>query len=342
MSEKTAATKVIKCSYCDEPAVTIIRYAKLRLCKKHFTEFIVRKVRRSIERYRLIESGWRVLVAVSGGKDSNSLLHILAKLSKEMNFEIIALHIDLGIGEYSKKSREAVEKLCKSLGVPLIIVDLRELIGAGLPDIVARTRRPACSVCGLIKRYIINVVGVELGADVVALGHHLDDLLPYIFKNFILQNLGEISKLGPRTESDEGLVGRIRPLYEVLESEIMLYTTLESIPVVNETCPLSIKRRSLESEVRDFLERLESRSPGFKIGFARSIARNIDFYRRGLANSKPLRRCAYCGMPTSEDVCAFCKLTERTLGKPMGPIVREKVRETIARLGLVRKSEASN
>jgi len=84
--------KVLKCSLCEEPAVTVVRYAKLRLCRKHFTEFICKRVLKAIERYRLVQKDWRILVAISGGKDSAALLHILTVLSKQLGFEVIALH----------------------------------------------------------------------------------------------------------------------------------------------------------------------------------------------------------------------------------------------------------
>ncbi len=320
----------LRCSLCGEPAVTVVRYAKLRLCKKHFVEFIKRRVAKAIERYTLIRSGWRVLIAVSGGKDSSVVLQILSDMSKQLGFEVIAVHIDLGIGEYSRKAREVVEKLCRSLGVPLVVLELRDLVGASLPELAVRSRRPTCSVCGLVKRYLINSVALELKADVVALGHHMDDLLPYVVKNFILQNLGEIGKLGPRTESGEGLVGRIRPLYEVSEREVALYARIQGLPAVEESCPYTVRGGSVEEEVRRFLNSIEERSPGTKIAFARAIARKVSFYRSKLGGQ--IGRCRYCGTPTSSDICAFCRLTERSLGRPMGPTVRGRIKEVIEKL----------
>jgi len=324
--------KVLKCSLCEEPAVTVVRYAKLRLCRKHFTEFICKRVLKAIERYRLVQKDWRVLVAISGGKDSAALLHILTVLSKQLGFEVIALHIDLGIGEYSRKAREAAEKLCKDLEVPLVLLSLGELLGAGIPELATKSRRPACSLCGLVKRYLINAAAVELRARTIALGHHLDDLLPYIVKNFVLQSLSEIGKLGPKTESGEFFVGRIRPLYEVSESETTLYTYLCSLPVVEERCPYAVRGESLEKEIREFLNSVEAKRPGFKIAFARAVAKNIGFYRKEMASAT--NTCRHCGMLTSGDVCAFCRLTERLLGKPMGLDVRSYIKRVSANMKL--------
>jgi len=317
----------LKCSLCENPAVAVVRYAKLRLCGKHFAEFIRRRVVKTIERYKLVQRGWRVLVAVSGGKDSSVVLQILSDASKHLGFEVEAVHIDLGIGEYSRRAREVAERLCDALGVPLVVLELNDLVGAPLPELVTRSRRPACSVCGLVKRHLINSAALELKADVVALGHHMDDLLPYVVKNFILQNLGDIGKLGPKTESDEGLVGRIRPLYEVSEREVALYAYTQGLPAVEGSCPYTVKGCSIEEEVRQFLNSIEERNPGIKIAFARAIARNAGFYRSRLAGQ--VSRCRHCGTPTSGEVCAFCRLTERSLGRPMGPAVRARIREVV-------------
>ena len=323
----------LKCSLCDEPAVTRISYAKLRLCKKHFIEFIERRVLEALKRYRMVDKGYRVLVAVSGGKDSSAMLYILNKISRELGFEIIALHIDLGIGEYSKRCREAAEKLCKEINTPLIVLEIKELLGLTLPEIVSRSRRPPCSVCGLLKRYLINAVAYEAKADVVALGHHLDDLIPYILKNFILQNIAEISKLGPKTETVNGFVGRIRPLYEVSESEIALYAMLNNLPVVLDECPYSPSGRGIEAEIRKFINSLEAKHPGMKIAFARAVARNIDFYKRG-GEEKQIMKCSVCGFPSNSELCSFCRLTAKVLGSPQGGRVRDEIKKIISSLGL--------
>jgi tRNA(Ile)-lysidine synthase TilS/MesJ len=135
---------------CGGPAVTIVRYAKLRLCKEHFIEFIQGRVLRCIERYRLIEGGWRVLVAVSGGKDSTALLHILSVISRRLGFNVLALHLDLGIPDYSRKAREVVESFCRGLEVPLIVVDLKELLGVGLPELVVRAVSAFIIICNTL------------------------------------------------------------------------------------------------------------------------------------------------------------------------------------------------
>jgi uncharacterized protein (TIGR00269 family) len=319
----------IKCSLCEESAITIINYAKLRLCKRHFIDFIQKRVLNTIKRYDLIKDNWKVLVAISGGKDSAVMLHILSNLSKQLNFKIIALHINLGIGKYSENANYNAEKICNDLSIPLILLDIKNIIGMSLLEIKRKNKRPICSICGLLKRYFINATAIETKANVVAIGHHMDDLLSYIIKNFILQNIYEISKLGPKTETKELFIGRIRPLYEISEKETSLYAFIQNLPRVEESCPY-VKEGSMEFEIKRFLNNMEIKNPNIKIAFARALAKNINFYKK---EEEEIRKCIKCGMPTSRDICAFCRLIEKTMDKSIN--VRDGLKEIIEKLKVV-------
>ncbi len=323
--------QVVKCSICGGKAVAIIHYARLRLCRKHFLEFVEKKVERTIKRYRLIGEGDRVVVAVSGGKDSSTLATILSKLSSKLGFKLYFLYIDLGINVYSEENKRKVIELSRKTGIPLIIVNVRELLSVSVPELALRIRRPVCSVCGVVKRYIMNAVAVELKANALAMGHNLDDMAAYILKEFFNQNLNQISKLGPKTETIEGLaVGRIRPLYEVYERESLLYALLSGTPFLPDECP-HVRRGTMEFKLKELLDGLEESFPGVKIGFMRRIARNVDSYPK---LSQKLTRCKACGLIASGELCSFCKMTKQVLGEPLGAKVREYVRRKIVELGL--------
>ncbi|MCE4620672.1 MAG: tRNA 2-thiocytidine biosynthesis TtcA family protein [Desulfurococcales archaeon] len=167
-----------RCSICGAPAIAYVSYQKRYYCPEHFAEFVEGKVERTIEKYKMLGGGDRVVAAVSGGKDSATLLSTLSRLREKMGFELYAFHIDLGIGDYSVESRKAAVELARRLGVPLVVFSLREELGYGVPEAAMRLRRPACSVCGIFKRYLYNAVGVELGAK-IATGHNADDLAAY-------------------------------------------------------------------------------------------------------------------------------------------------------------------
>lgn len=321
---------VVRCDFCSGKAVAIIPYARLKLCSRHLVEYIERKVERAIKRYRLIEKGWHVLVAISGGKDSSTLLRILVKLSKKQGFSVTALYVDLGIPVYSEKCREVVVKLTEQVNVPLIIVDVKEALGYGVPELARRTRRPVCSVCGVVKRYIINATAIELNAHVIALGHNLDDLVAYTLKEFINQNLGQISKLGPKTDTIPGIaVGRIRPLYEVYEKESLLYILATKTPFLPDECP-HVRRDSLEFVLKEQLNQLETRFPGIKMGLARRLAKNIDKYPQP---QQKLAECKVCGLIASGELCSLCKITKQAIGVPGGSKLREYIRSKLGELG---------
>ncbi|MEB3780906.1 MAG: adenine nucleotide alpha hydrolase family protein [Desulfurococcales archaeon] len=320
-----------KCSICGRDAVAYIRYQRRYLCREHYIEFVENKVRRSIKRYKLLSKGSKVLVSVSGGKDSAALLMALSRLSKEYQLKLYALHINLGIGEYSEKSLRASTEAAKMLRIPLIILNVKDLIGYTIPELARRLRRPVCSVCGLVKRYLINAVAVELGADAVALGHNADDLAVYSMKSFITQDLEYLDKLGPKTENIQGIaVGRIRPLYEVYEKESFLYAFLLGVPFIHDECP-HVNHESLEQILKVKLNEVEEKKPGMKIMMLRNMAKRIrDLPRREYR----VQSCRYCGLLSSTEVCSFCRMTARIHGEPLGPIVRSRVRE------LVKESES--
>lgn len=320
---------MVKCNLCNEKAIAIIPYARLRLCRKHLMEYVERKVERALKRYKLVNKGWHVIVAVSGGKDSSTLLRILSKLSKKYMFKLTALYIDLGIRVYSDKSKRAVVKLVEQTGTPLIVVNVKEALGYSVPELAWKTRRPVCSVCGVVKRYILNAVAIELEAHAIALGHNLDDLIAYALKEFINQNLDQISKLGPKTETiDKLAVGRIRPLYEVYERESLLYVLASKTPFLPDECP-HVRRDSLEFMLKEQLNKLEEKFPGIKMSLARRLALNIDKYPQ---LQQELSKCKACELIASGQLCSLCKLTKQAIGEPMGLKLRAYIREKINEL----------
>jgi len=176
---------------------------------------MLNRLEKTINRYRMVKGGDRILAAVSGGKDSAVLLHLLAKAKESLGISLIALHINLGIGSYSENCYRAAVKLAELLGVPIITVDLEEL-GIPIPKLIGLTSRNPCSICGTVKRYLMNFAAVSLGASSVATGHNLDDVMHFILKTFLLGDMDQLVKLKPSTEVLGGLaVAKIKPLVEL-------------------------------------------------------------------------------------------------------------------------------
>jgi uncharacterized protein (TIGR00269 family) len=318
-----------RCSICGAPAVAYLPYARLALCEKHFVDYIDRKVGRVLRRVGALRRGSRIVAAVSGGKDSATMLASLAKHARENGVEVIGVHIVLGFGPYSERSRQAAEEACRKLNVPCLVVSVEELLGVGVYELARRSRRPVCSVCGIVKRYILNAVAVEAGADYVALGHNGDDIIAYAMKSFLNQDLGYIAKLGPATKTVPGLaVGRIRPLYEVFEKETLIYALVSGTPFLHEECPYR-PVAPIEQRIKEMMNRLEEEHPGIKMSTVKKLASSVPLYER-LAGEAEIGRCRHCGLISAGDECSFCRLTRRVLGEPAGPKVREWARSRLA------------
>lgn len=314
-----------RCRYCGAEAVVRVPYAKLNLCAEHFGKFVVDRVKEAFRRYGMAGPGAKILLALSGGKDSSSLAYIMREISSSMGFKLAALHIDLGIGEFSKRSREAVENVCRKLGIQLVLIDLKRDLGFDLIDLIRRLRsKRVCSLCGVVKRYVMNAVAIELNADAVATAHHADDVLTYIFKNFVIQDYNYMRKLLPVNMGIPNTVAtRIKPLYEIYERDLVLYAKHLNIDFVDMDCPFA-KEEGMETVIRKFVEDLEARAPGTKISILRK------FVKAHLGVQKDVEgygRCSSCGLVSLRDRCSFCKLTEKCFGKPLGPAVREIIRQ---------------
>jgi len=322
-----------RCSVCGAPAVAYLPYARLALCKTHFVEYIDRKVGRVLRRVSALRPGGLIVAAVSGGKDSTAMLASLAKHARSSGTRLLAVHIDLGYGDYSLRSREAAEKACRELGVPCLVIPFEDVVGVSVYELARRSRRPVCSVCGIVKRYVLNALAVEAGADYVALGHNGDDILAYALKSFLNQDLGYIAKLGPSTETVPGLaVGRLRPLYEVFEKETLIYVLVSGLPFLHEECPYR-PQAPIEQRLKEAMNHLEEEHPGLKISALRRLAKNVKLYER-LGGGGETGRCRHCGLISAGEECSFCRLTRRVLGEPAGPRVRTWLRERLEELGL--------
>ncbi len=287
-----------RCKICGREAFIKLHYPRMYLCKEHFIEYFERKVQRTIERYHLLRQGDRVLVAVSGGKDSAVTAHVLKKLGYNME----CLHIDLGIGEYSRRSREYAERQCGRLGLKLHVLEVRKLVGHGIGEV--RTRRPVCSYCGLTKRYLMNKFAYDNGFDVIVTGHNLDDEASFILSSLMNWNLQYLAKQGARLEGKEKMVGKAKPLYELTEREVTLYAVANGIDYLVDKCPHS--KGAVTLRYKAILNEMEEKRPGTKLNFVKGYLRNRELFEKKLKEME-LRECRVCSMPSSGEVCSFCR-----------------------------------
>ncbi|MBS7287811.1 MAG: adenine nucleotide alpha hydrolase family protein [Candidatus Freyarchaeota archaeon] len=298
-----------RCRWCDGDAEVFLPYARLSLCRTHFKEYIVRRVRRTIEKYRMIKEGERVLVALSGGKDSLVLLHVLLAMKNSndpklsLNCDLEAVTLDLGIRGYSEKCVSVACAYCDEFNVPHYTVKLIELAGFTIDD-MASQRRPACSVCGVVKRYVLNKVGVEMGFDRLAMGHNLDDEAAVLLSNYLSANVELLSRQHPVLPAREGMVSRIKPLFEVSESETSMYAQFQGLTPVDGKCPYAVTPST--HRFKRALNALEEEAPATKIKMVRGFIERVKPLLDNIET--PPGKCAVCGYPSSSGICGFCRL----------------------------------
>ena len=278
------------------------------------------KVRRTISKYGMLRRGERVGVAVSGGKDSLSLLKILNELnsgpSSSGRSELVALTVDEGVEGYRDEAIEHARALCDQLGVELVLVSYSELFGFSLDqalDWKDERELSSCSMCGVFRRRAIDEAAVKAKVDVVATAHNLDDYVQTFMMNLLHGDVQRLGWLDPSTYDEDFPVRRVKPLTEVYEEEVALYAYLSKIPFQSASCPYM--HEGLRSEVRDYLNELESTHPGMKnvlLNSALQVTSRLAKAGGGEedASSKATVPCAKCGKPSSKGVCGVCRMTE--------------------------------
>ncbi|MGH7254158.1 MAG: tRNA 2-thiocytidine biosynthesis TtcA family protein, partial [Nitrospirales bacterium] len=229
----------MRCKKCRTKAVIGLPRHNAAFCKPCFTQFVHDQVAKAIKSERMFGRDDRILVAVSGGKDSLALWDILLK----MGYRADALYVDLGIPGYSATSRVKVERFAETtaqpLGAHLIVHAVQEAEGAGIKDLADLVRRPTCSACGTIKRYQFNRTAVEQGYDVMATGHNLDDEAARLLGNVLHWQEDYLDKQGPTLPASvEGFAKKVKPLYRLTEREIAAYAVLNRIDYIVEECPM--------------------------------------------------------------------------------------------------------
>ncbi|HLD54908.1 MAG TPA: ATP-binding protein [Candidatus Nanoarchaeia archaeon] len=264
------------------------------------------KIKNTIEKNKLCNKKEKVLVALSGGKDST----LTAYLLKKLGYNIEGFHIDLEIGTYSKRCRESVEQLCKDLDIKLHIYDMKKEMGAGMCYLrtsiqskQAKGNLKNCAICGVLKKWIFNKCARNLKADKIATGHNLDDEAQTFLMNFFKGNPKLSANSGAITQNiqDEKFIPRIKPLFYVAENDIRAYTKKLNLPVIYDKCPCALD--SYRIEVRKFLNTLSTKEK-------ENIVKNMEITMKKLQKSKEniIQYCQYCGEPSRNNICKKCKL----------------------------------
>ena len=295
----------MKCRKCGGAAALELRRHNAAFCSPHFLEFFRKQVAEAIHRYRMFTREEKILVAVSGGKDSLALWDVLI----EDGYRTAGLYLDLGIFDYSKESRVKCEAFAETRGQILHVVPVAEAVGAPIPLLQQVTRRPACSGCGLSKRYLMNRAALDHGYPVVATGHNLDDEAATLFGSVMHWQTDALPRQSPALASTHPkLVRRVKPLYRLSELETAAFAFLRGIDYIVEECPFAKGATSIAH--KETLNRLEETSPGSKHNFLFGF---LDKARPAFERVEQveLLECTSCGQVTTGAICAFCKLADQ-------------------------------
>lgn len=306
----------MKCTVCKQPAVIDIRRHNANFCAEHFLRLCRDQVAKAIKEFDMIGTGERVLVAVSGGKDSLAVWDLLV----ELGYQADGLYLGLGIGDYSDASGRAARAFGASRGLHLEEIDLPGEHGFDIPSGARASRRVPCSACGLSKRHLFDAAARRGGYDVVVTGHNLDDEAAVLFGNVLHWQADYLGRQLPVLPARHGFPRKVKPLVRLGEREMAAYCVLRGIDYIVEECPMAVGNKHLG--YKEALNAIEATSPGtkhdFYFGFlARASAR---FLADAAAEQEHLQACARCGAPTTGEVCAFCRLVERATASTTVPV----------------------
>lgn len=299
----------MKCRVCRCPAVIEIARHNANFCEEHFLTHCREQVRKAIDHFRMFGHGDRVLIAVSGGKDSLALWDILV----ELGYATEGVYLGLGIGSYSDESREYVREFASARGLKLREIELREEYGFDVPTAAKATHRVPCSACGLSKRHLFNTAALEGGFDVVATGHNLDDEAAVLFGNVLHWDADYLGRQMPVLPARAGFPKKVKPLVRLAERETAAWCVLRGIDYQVEECPNAVGNSHLGYKAA--LNLIEASSPGTKANFYFSFLDRIAarFNDGTAAAQDALNACTECGAPTPGDVCAFCRLVAKAV-----------------------------
>ncbi len=255
----------------------------------------------------MIKHNDKVVIGVSGGKDSLALLHILKPLCDEHNNQLVAVTIDEGIDGYRDESLAIVKEFTKQLDVEHHIFAYNDLFDNTLDGFLTirdgkNIKLSSCSICGTLRRRALDIAATTLEADVLVTAHNLDDFIQTFFMNIFAGDIDRIAFMNPEPISYAKGLRKIKPLMAIYENEVAFYAIINGIPFQEEQCPHMSE--SIRNSVRNFLNNLEKEHAGIKHNMFRSILK----IAQNVKSSNKHNVCKICNMDSSMEICSACKM----------------------------------
>lgn len=304
------------CTFCKRrDAIFYRNYSGENLCKRCFCKSIEEKVRKTISKYEMLEQKDKIMLGLSGGKDSVTLLHILTKIEKAFpNVYLFAGTVDEGISNYREEALKIAKENCQRLGIDQVLTSFKKIFGYNLDEIVKLIKKKEkmgltpCSYCGVLRRKALNIIARDSGANKLVIAHNLDDETQTMLLNIFHGDPLRIIRSKPVLKVIHPmLVQRVKPFCLVPEKEIVMYAYLKSIEFQCIDCPYA--HSALRNDIRNMLNRMELKHAGTLF----TVYSSMEKLRRSLdvtVEEKKLNSCKKCGEPTASDMCRPCLLLE--------------------------------
>ncbi len=310
--------KLPTCTTCDRPAAWLRPWDRVRLCKMHFNEAFLKRVQKTINRYRLFERNDRIAVGVSGGKDSVVLLDTIVRLQKKHHTEVIAITIDEGISGYREDGLKYAKMAAERAGVEHRVFSFKDRFGSTLDDALIileqnGQRLGACAYCGVFRRKLLNEAARIVEADKVATGHNADDEAQTILMNLLRGDILKTFRSDPVPRFKDPLfVPRVKPFRWTTEQEIVLYAHFNNLPYQEMPCPNSVEAH--RGIIREIMTQYMEHSPDALFSILSSADKLFELVqngKNGLVVPENPTPCKGCGEPSATGMCKACAIQSK-------------------------------
>jgi tRNA-5-methyluridine54 2-sulfurtransferase len=287
----------MKCSKCSSDAV----FSSPAYCKAHFIEYFEEKVQKTIVRFSLFSKKEKIAVAVSGGKDSMSLLNALHSLG----YDVTAIAVDEGILGYRDSTLKTLKMFCKKNKIPVKIFTFKSLTGKTLDSLLKDKKHNPCTLCGILRRYLLNLG--SRGFDAIATGHNLDDESQAILMNLLRNNMPLLARCGPISGviPSKKFTKRAKPLYMITEKESLAYAYLNGLVTKFKECPYVFA--SYRLKIRDMLNAIEAKKPKTK---EKIVLWYLSYKKKQPSIKEDIGFCSICSEPSANAICNACLILE--------------------------------
>ena len=304
---------------CSNPPFTKDPRSKKILCKDHFSQMIEKRVKKAINKYKMLEKTDHLGFGYSGGKDSTVLLHILKKmLSNNPESKMTVITIDEGIEGYRDGCMELTRETALRYDFKQLIVSFQELYGASLDQIINKSEKSSkslspCAICGILRRRALNYGASKAGVTKIVTAHNLDDEAQSIIMNMLRGDSRKFMRYTRKpVKKFTSLRPRVRPLVNISEPEIVLYAYANNLNYHSIPCPYAYS--AMRNDIRDFLTDMEKKRVGTLTNIV-NLHDSLSHYFPQKGNFIPTHQCSECGELTTHKICPVCQLlSELNLG----------------------------